>query len=187
MKYIIEHIGSKIYKWSLLEYRHASEFVGKENFIITNVPAKSIKDVEHIATVYKESIFTLNLGLGCVLDPASEEVLVPEDSKKFDFLIIGGILGDNPPQARTTELLSRRSNLPTRNLGKKQMPTNVAVIVSKMVMDGKKLEEIEFIDNLELPVNKKLTIDLPYRYVAVDKKPLLPKYLIDFIKKRQTI
>lgn len=187
MKYVIEHIGSKIYKWSLLEYRHASEFVGKENLIITNVPAKSIKDIEKYATVYKESIFTLNLGLGCVLDPASSETLTPEDSKKFDFLVFGGILGDNPPQARTTELLSKRSNFPTRNLGKMQMPTNVAVIASKMVIDGKKLEEIEFIDNFELPVNKKLTIELPYRYVAADKKPLLPKYLIDFIKKRQTI
>lgn len=187
MKYVIEHIGGKIFKWSLLEYRHASEFVGKENFIITNVPEKSMKDVEGFATVYKESIFTLNLGLGCVLDPASEETLVPEDAAKFDFLVIGGILGDNPPQARTTELLSKRSNFPTRNMGKMQMPTNVAVIVSKMVMDGKKLDEIEFIDNYELPVSKKLTINLPYRYVAVDKKILLPKYLIDFIKKRQTI
>jgi len=187
MKYVIEHIGNRIYKWSLLEYKHAAEVIGKNNLIITNVPAKSFDEVSKFAKAYRESVFSLGLGKGCVLDPNAEEVLVPEDSKKFDFLVFGGILGDNPPQARTKEFLSKRSSFPTRNLGKAQMPTNVAVIVSKRIMDGKRLKQLEFIDDFELKVSKNLSIHLPYRYLAENGKVLLPKYLIDFIKKRQSI
>ena len=187
MKYIIEHLGSKLYKWSLLEYRHASEFVGKKDFIVTNLSLKSIKEISKFAKSYKESVFNLDFGRGCILDPNAEKTLTPGDAKKFDFLIFGGILGDNPPQARTKEFLSKRSSFPTRNLGKVQMPTNVAVIASKMIIDGKRLEQIEFADNIELPVSKMLSIHLPYRYISKNGKLLLPDYLIKFIKKRQSI
>lgn len=187
MKYVIEHLSNKIYKWSLLEYKHASEFIGKKDLLITNVPSKSLKEISKLAVAYKESIFNLNLGKGCILDPYAKETLKPKDAEKFDFLLFGGILGDNPPQARTREFLSKKLKFPARNLGKIQMPTNVAVIVAKMIIDGKSLEQIEFIDNLEIKVSKKLSIELPYRYVAQNGKPLLPDYLLNFIKKRQSI
>ena len=185
MKYVIEHIGDKVYEWSLLEYKHAASVIGKKDFIITNVPKNSIKKVSTFAITHQESVFKLDFGRCCILDPNAKETLNPEDAKKFDCLIFGGILGDNPPQARTKEFLSKRSSFPTRNLGKVQMPTNVAVIVAKMIIDGKKFEKLEFIDNFELKIGKKLSMQLPYRYVAKNGKPLLPKYLIDFIKKQQ--
>lgn len=187
MKYVIEHIGTRIYKWSLLEYRHVSEFIGKKDFIITNVPKNSVNEISKIADAKKESVFDLNLGRGCILDPNATETLKPSDAAKFDFLIFGGILGDNPPQARTKEFLSKKSSFPTRNLGTKQMPTNVAVIVSKMIIGEKKLEDIKFKDDIELPVSKMLSIHLPYRYVYLNGKLVLPDYLIKFIKRRQSI
>ena len=33
----------------------------------------------------------------CFMDMRGEKVLSPEDSKQFEFLIFGGVLGDHPP------------------------------------------------------------------------------------------
>ena len=35
MKFIIEHLEDEVWEWCILEYRHMSEFVGKENLIFT--------------------------------------------------------------------------------------------------------------------------------------------------------
>lgn len=43
----------------------------------------------------------------CLLDPASPNVLSPEDALTYDFFLFGGILGDDPPRGNTNVL--RRS------------------------------------------------------------------------------
>jgi ribosome biogenesis SPOUT family RNA methylase Rps3 len=40
----------------------------------------------------------------CFMDMRGEKVLSPEDSKQFEFLIFGGVLGDHPPQDRVKDL-----------------------------------------------------------------------------------
>jgi ribosome biogenesis SPOUT family RNA methylase Rps3 len=184
MKYIIEHFG-KAYKWHLIEYEHISKLVGKENLIFTNT---SSKPLAAFGKVEKKSIAELDFSGVCILDPASDKILTPEDCKRFKYLIFGGILGDYPPRERTNELLtSRMPNAETRNLGKEQMPTDNAVYAAKLIADGTKFEDINFIDTIEVGIEEGLSVELPFRYVNVNGKPLISKKLVEFLKKRKTI
>lgn len=124
----------------------------------------------------------------CILDPASNKILTPEDCRRFKYLVFGGILGDYPPRERTKELLtSRMPNVETRNLGKEQMPTDNAVYAAKLIAEGKRFEDIKFIDTIEIDVQKGLSVELPFRYVEVNGKPLISEKLVEFLKKRKTI
>lgn len=184
MKYVIEHFG-KAFKWHLIEYEHISKLVGKENLIFTNTSSKPLAS---FGKVEKKSIAELNYPNVCILDPASDRILTPEDCKRFKYLVFGGILGDYPPRERTKELLtSRMPNAETRNLGKEQMPTDNAVYCAKLIASGKRFEDIKFIDNIEIEIQKGLSVQLPFRYVEVNGKPLISGKLVEFLKKRRTI
>lgn len=69
----------------------------------------------------------------CLLDPKAEKELSPEDGEAFDIFLYGGILGDDPPRDRTGEL--RKYGFEGRHLGIKQMTTDTAVGVTKMVVE----------------------------------------------------
>ncbi|MBU2638160.1 MAG: hypothetical protein KJ955_04255 [Nanoarchaeota archaeon] len=184
MKYIIEQFG-KVYKWHLIEYVHISKIVGKGNLIFTNT---SSRQLEPLGKIDKKSIAQLGFSDVCILDPASNKTLSPEDCKRFKYLVFGGILGDYPPRERTKELLTgKMPEAETRNLGKEQMPTDNAVYAAKLIAEGKPFEEIEFIDNIEINIQKGLSVQLPFRYVKVNGKPLVSEKLVEFLKKRRTI
>lgn len=74
----------------------------------------------------------------CLLDPRATKVISPEDAELFDVFLYGGILGDDPPRDRTGEL--RKLGFEGRHLGEKQMTTDTAVKVTKIVVeDGSEL------------------------------------------------
>lgn len=186
MKYVIEHFG-KAFKWHLIEYEHISKLIGKDNLIFTNIKGKK-ETLSAFGEVKKESIAELGFLGVCILDPASDKILTPEDCKKFKYLVFGGILGDYPPRERTKELLTcRMENAETRNLGKEQMPTDNAVYAAKLIAEGKRFEDIKFIDTIEIDVQEGLSVELPFRYVEVNGKPLISEKLVEFLKKRRTI
>ena len=90
MKIIIEHLDPRLWKWSLLEYKHISEFASKDNLIFTNIKGpKTAEKLSKLGTVYKESVKELNFKNACILDPDAKETLTPKD--KFDYVIMGGI------------------------------------------------------------------------------------------------
>ena len=180
MKYIIEHLEPGMYEWCLLEYKHISEIVGKENLIFTNIKSGADK-LKAFGKIHKESVAELKLKNVCILDPAAEKTLSSKD--KFDYLIIGGILGDYPMKKRTKIELSDKMDVEKRNLGKKQMSTDTAVYVAKEITKGKTLKDFEFKDQIEIEIDKGESIQLPFRYVIVNGKPLLPKGMIEFLKK----
>lgn len=184
MKYIIEHFG-KVYKWHLIEYEHISKIIGKGSLIFTNTSSRQLKS---LGRVEKRSAAQLGLPDACILDPAAEKTLTTGDCRQFKYLVFGGILGDYPPRERTKELLTgKMPNTETRNLGKEQMPTDNAVYAAKLITEGKRFEDIEFIDNIEIDIQEGLCVQLPFRYVKVNGKPLVSKKLVDFLRKRRTI
>jgi len=69
----------------------------------------------------------------CLLDPRAPKVLSPSDAQEFDAFLFGGILGDDPPRDRTSEL--RKLGFEGRHLDKVQMTTDTAVYVSSLVVD----------------------------------------------------
>ncbi len=181
-KYVIEHLDSKLYKWCFLEYLSISETVGRENLVITNVknPKDRKKLMDAASEVKEESSKELGLSNACLLDMGAEKELSSSDN--FDYLVFGGILGDNPPRERTKKFFAWFDG-ERRHLGKMQMPTDNAVLVAKMIVHGKKISEIKFIDEPEFDMEDGLSVTLPFRFVDVNGKPFIKKEILEHIKK----
>ena len=186
MKYIIEHLEPRLYKWCFIEYSHISKIVGKNNLIFTNIKTDKMKNkLSKLGKVYQDSIVNLNDFKDkriCLLNADAEKTL---DSKEhFDYLLFGGILGDNPPQKRTAAKLGSM-HMPERTLGKKQMPTDVAVYVARKIVDGEQFNKMKFTDQLEIKIDKNESIILPFCYLIENGKPYVSEELVSFIKKRR--
>ncbi len=187
MKFVIEHLEPKIGKWASFEYENISKIVGKENLIFTNLKRKN-KFLESLGKSEKKRIFELGIPEDkiCILDPDAKEILTPNDSKEFEYFIFGGILGDNPPRKRTgPELSSFIPNAEKRHIGNRQMSTDNAVLTTKMILDGKKFEEIKFIDDPEIQFDEFRFLELPYRYVDINGKPQMSEKLFKFLKNKK--
>lgn len=180
MKYLIEHLEPKVYPWCLLEYTHISSIVGKNNLIFTNVNSGR-KLLENLGKVYKPSIDELDFKNICILDIPAEKTLSKEDNK-FDYILLGGILGDYPRRKRTAKIKLKAEK---RNLGNKQMSTDTAAYVAHELLSGKTLKDFKFKDGIEIPLGPKESVQLPFRYVEIDGKIMLPKGFVEFLKRKR--
>lgn len=183
MKYIIEHMDPKMWPWSVIEYRHISSIVGKENLIITNVKEKDVEKINDFCEAHTEVTDELEFDRVCILDPAAEKTLEPTDAKQFDYLVFGGILGNDPPEARTKDL--EVAGAERRNLGIEQFSTDNAVMVAKKIIDGKKFSELDFMHDLTIELDEGEEMILPFKYLLVDGKPFVSAELVEFIKKKK--
>ena len=181
MTFIIEHLEQKVYQWCVIEYNNISSIVGKKNLWITNV--KDSSKLISCGKIFKESVSKMHLKKVCVLDPGATQELSSDDRTKFGYFVFGGILGDNPPRARTKNELKIR-NAERRNLGKQQMATDNAVFVAKEILNGKKLSELKFQDGVEIATGKSESVQLPYKYVIIKGKPLICDSLVEMLKKQ---
>ena len=121
-----------------------------ENFL--TIPM--VKDInQHDPMQYLDTTYTYHRKIEfqriCLLDMRSDEILKPEDVKNFDVFLFGGILGDHPPRDRTSHL--RKKGFAIRSLGKLQMSTDTAVLVTKLIIENqRRYEDIPFIDEPEI-------------------------------------
>jgi len=98
------------------------------------------------------------------------------------FLELQGILGDDPPRDRTSEL--RKLGFPTRHLGSVQMTTDTALGVTKIVVQDKvKLEDIPYVDLPTITFNVKESVQMPFRYIADNGQPILPPGMRELLHK----
>ena len=183
MKYVIEHLEPKLYKWCFLEYRHISKLIGKENLIFTNLNSNQAEKLKKYGKCYTESVAELKFVKICVLDPEAETTLTPKECRQFKYMIFGGILGDYPPRKRTKGELKLKGE--RRNLGKEQFPTDNAVMVTKLISEGLSLEKMKFSDELEIKIKEGESVELPFRYLLVNGKPLISEELVEYVKKHQ--
>ena len=185
--FIIEHLEPKLWKWCLLDYENISKIVGKGNLWITNLKSEAnLKKLGGFAKCFKQSVRELGLKTGecCVLDADASKTLSSAD-KKFRYFIFGGILGDYPPRKRTKKELSKFLNCSSRNLGKKQFPTDNAVYVVREIIHGKKIEDMEFQNKLIIKKDKISEIILPFRYALVNGKPLVSPKIVSYLKSKK--
>ncbi|MBI2565136.1 hypothetical protein HYV79_04075 [Candidatus Woesearchaeota archaeon] len=182
--FIIEHLEPKLWAWCLAEYEHTSKIVGKKNVWFTNLnsPQNCSDKIKNLGITKNKSVIQLNLKNSCLLDPKAKKELTPNEAKNFNYFIFGGILGNAPAEGRT-RILSENLNCEKRKLGPKQMSTDTAVLVTKMIVDGKRLQEINFIDEPEIQTDKNESVILPYRYVAKNKKPVICKKIQLLLRK----
>lgn len=139
--------------WVKLEYSHMLTLTAPHSSVhFTSLSSSSIPPLEEYlaskqassstggkAGAHSEPILTFLEQNGipasrvCLLDPRAEKVLAPEDGETFDVFLYGGILGDDPPRDRTGEL--RKLGFEGRHLLEKQMTTDTAVGVTKIVVE----------------------------------------------------
>ena len=182
--FIIEHLEPELYDWCLIEYKHISKIVGKDNLYFTNVKSIDSKKLQLYGKVFTESVKTMTLKKAAILDPESDTLLTPQKAKEHEYFIFGGILGDHPPKKRTTpELTSHLSNITAYNIGKEQMSTDNAVYVVSQILKGKNMSEMQFQDTIELDINKVESTILPYRYTLVKGKPFISKDLKKYLQR----
>ncbi len=180
---IVEHLEPKLWPWCKIEYESISKMIPKKNLWFTNTNSPFLKKFSKVS---KNSIKEISLKKACILDPNARKTLTPKDSKNFDYFIIGGILGDYPPKKRTKEELTDKiRDIEARNLGKKQFSTDNAVYVLKKIIQGTKLENMKFKNKITIKLNDVESIDLPYYYPLINKKPRISKKLIEYIKKKK--
>ena len=183
--FIIEHLEPELYDWCIMEYKHISKIVGKENLWFTNIKKSNANKLNKYGQVFSSSVKEMSLSKVCILDPEADETLNPNNSKDYEYFVFGGILGDYPPKKRTEQELSRfMRNAKKFDIGKEQMSTDNAVYTVKQIISGKRLSDMKFQDSVEIKVNKVMSTKLPYKYNLVNGKPLISPELINFIKKR---
>lgn len=190
MKFIIEHLEPELYEWCLIEYMHISDIVGKNNLIFTNVKDKKENSkLKKLGNVSEKSVSGLGLRGICVLSQYSKKQLTTKDKNRFRYFIFGGILGDNPARKRTNSIVKllekSRVKFEERTLGNKQMPTDSAVYVAKKILDGGKLSDFRFVDDLEIEISGNESINLKFRYVVDKNKVIISKKLVDYLRKRK--
>jgi ribosome biogenesis SPOUT family RNA methylase Rps3 len=188
--FVVEHLDPELGPWSALEYKAIADESAKAGcaFILSSVPSSLLNSPEIQgtgATVKSESVesyFAERKAKICLLDPKAEKELEPTDANNFDVYLFGGILGDDPPRDRTSEL--RKKGFQGRRLGPKQMTTDTAVRVTRtVILDQVRLEDIAYVDFPELQLDEHESTEMPFRYMT-DKqgKLIMPEGMIDLIK-----
>lgn len=185
--FIIEHLEPKLYEWCIIEYGSISEITGKNQLWFTNIKEKNAGKLRKYGKVITKSVKTLNLKNSCILDPDARKTLTQKIAKKFNYFILGGILGDHPPQKRTKKELTRFiKNAKSYNIGKSQFSTDNAVFVVNEILKGKFLSRMKFKNDIEIKINDIESVILPYSYPVIDGKPLISERLIRYIKNKKS-
>jgi len=189
--FVVEHLDPELGPWSALEYRTIAQesTAAGCDFVLSSVPQSLLQSQELQAVGANARSDSVELYFAdrkdkiCLLDPAAKQELEPADGERFDIFLFGGILGDDPPRDRTSEL--RKKGFNGRRLGPVQMTTDTAVRVTRIVVLNKtKLENIPYVDFPELKLDEHESTEIPFRYV-VDKhgRPIMPDGMVDLIKK----
>ncbi|KAG9237547.1 SAM-dependent RNA methyltransferase [Amylocarpus encephaloides] len=190
--YVVEHLDDELGPWSELEYltiAKESHEAGAQ-FRLSSVPLslvlpESLKNAPGVKAEGEsvEVLYATEKARVCLLDPSATKELRPEDGDAFDIFLFGGILGDDPPRDRTSEL--RKKGYENRRLGPKQMTTDTAVRVTRIIVQDKvPLDKISYVDCPELRINKNESTEMPFRYVKGENgEPIMPEGMVDLIKK----
>ncbi len=197
MRYVvIDNWESCPTPWLLSEYAYVAELFG-EAVVITNVrDERMLRALDKVARATELSLRELLEVEGIpqervvVLDPSAGEKLSPEDVRRADVVVIGGIMGDHPPKGRTRELISARNpNAVLRSLGKEQLTIAGSAYVLKRVSEGCDVGDIDlrFGLTIELKVlNADVIVYLPYVFPYERGRPILPRRYLEVVALRTT-
>jgi len=183
MLFVIENLEPKLSEWLFIEYSHSAKIAGKD-LLITNVrktaELRRLSKVSKIERKRAQEVFASDEIV--LLDPLAKKTLTPPDLEGKEAILIGGILGNDPPIGRTKELLTRNFPKATvRNIGKAQFSIDGAVFVAKQISSGKSLVEVPTLVGLELQIARGYSISLPYAFPLVRGKPLISGKLVKYL------
>jgi ribosome biogenesis SPOUT family RNA methylase Rps3 len=175
---IIEHLEPCLNKWLLKEYEIASKLY-EGRVVFTNVK-KHEAVLERLGVVVKESVTELLKDRSdvIILDPKADTFLKPDELKKAEYVVVGGIMGSHPPNGRTWRFItSRLPNAVARSIGEHQYTIAGAVHVLKLIEGGKDVNNVKYIFGFK--TKKKISslveleVELPYAFPVDDEGNLL--------------
>ncbi|RLG79857.1 MAG: hypothetical protein DRO13_05120 [Thermoprotei archaeon] len=185
---IIEHLEDTVGIWLFLEYRHSSLIYGSKYIWFTNLPEKYHAILSKYGRVSNKS--TIDLVRGgeitarevLILDPQAEKSLDYYDLVTHRYVVIGGILGDNPPRGRTKKLLTDKlENVEARNIGDGQYSIDGSVYYVDYLWRHRSLAGYSYVDGISIETRNG-SIHLPFRYPLVEGKPLLAPGLLEYLR-----
>jgi len=171
-------------EWLKLEYLHC--IASWENIVFTNVSSAKLHDT----LLKKANVYTSSLaGLKefepkktVVLDPAAKKPFRTEDADRFQAIVVGGILGSEGFTGKTGKLLTGKLGCQARNLGKVQLSIDSAVVVTKLIALGMKLEDIKLSTELEILHDDGGSTTLPYGYPVLKGKLIFTPGLMEYLR-----
>ena len=192
LKIVIEHLEDGLWTWIYLEYENISRFLGRDKIIFTNIKNEGWRRIlSSLGEVWSDSILEYpHLDKLIILDPVAEKTLEPDHVGSNDLLVIGGILGDYPPRKRTYKYLTSKlldKDVRIYNLGDKIFPIDSAALVAYMIASGKRLDEIEVLEGLEIPLSGESALVLPFAYPVIEGKPFIHPRLLELLKKEEPL
>lgn len=141
VQYVVEHLEEGFHAggWCALEYSHILSLGGNSRVMFTNISPdhqrllpdntratsvsianlheqhdeKALADTS--ARLQQEGLPVIDRSRVCFLDMRADQGLEPADAALFDYLVVGGVLGDHPPKDRCAHV--RAIGYPIRHLG----------------------------------------------------------------------
>ncbi|KAL8635063.1 MAG: hypothetical protein Q9228_007409 [Teloschistes exilis] len=165
--YVVEHLDPECGPWSTLEYVAIAieSTEAGARFCLSSAPQdldlpellRATKGL-HVTHQGVEDIYRDCKDRVCLLDPAAKDELNPTDADVFDVFVFGGILGDDPPRDRTSELRKKGFVAP--------------------------LNQIQYVDHPEIRIDEHESTQMPFRYAKDNQgKPVMPEGMLELIKK----
>ncbi len=190
---VIEHCEDHLSRWLLYEYEDAARLSGGR-IVFTHVSRREwCERLSRLGRCYRDSIVELRGVLWekpeevIVLDPSAEKLLEPREARSARVVVVGGILGDNPPRGRTRECITgRMGGVLARSLGPYQLSIDGAVYVYLRVEEGLEPTRVPVVTNprfeFEVLPGVRVEVELPFAYPLVDGKPLIPEGVVRLLK-----
>ena len=77
----------------------------------------------------------------------------------------------------------------TRHLGKEQMTTDTAVLVSQLVLEKQiPLDKIDYVDRPDIKLGRREIVEMPFKYIRLPNgEPKLPLGMIEHLKQGNDI
>lgn len=187
---VIEHLEEHFSSWWKIEYERVAAFIEPKGhrLLITNAAQQEMPTRANVVCHKGHVNETLPFDRVCLLDSEAPETLSPADAPKFDYFLLGGILGnvDEFDFDRTSVL--RDLGYPRRNLGNMQMTTDTAAMVTSLIVHEEvPFEQLQFIDRPEFPIavadaseDSKESLIMNFRYlVKPDGSPDIDPHILD--------
>ena len=122
---VVEHLDPELEEWSALEYETIADECGKAgaNFFLSSIPHNfqlptrlNSHEAVQVEERNAEDIFAAHKERICLLDPAANEELSPQDGDIFSIFLFGGILGmlSSPKQLLPFHLICDSGDDPPR-------------------------------------------------------------------------
>lgn len=187
--FVVELLEPFVSKWMFIELAHASRIVGRDNLWLYNVKREcELAILSRIAArVEQRSIISALPELAkeysvILLDPAATRELSPEDFTERTLVIVGGIMGANPPRGRTRRELTEKVpvSAAARSIGPWQFTIDGAIYVARKVAGGASLSDIPVTWGLTLRDGDR-EVFLPYAFPVENGRAVISEEEINYV------